>query len=142
MSRDLYADPIVALARREIAQGRLAHPRASVTLDNPLCGDRVTMDVDWRDDGTITRLGCLVRGCLLCRASASVLGARAAGRLIGEIETAMRQLERMLAHPGVGSPEDWPDLAPFAAVHGHSSRYDCVLLPFHTLLVGLGVQEP
>ena len=130
MSRDIYVDPIVLLARRETGQGRLAQPRASVTLDNPLCGDRIILDVDWRDDGTITRLGYLVRGCLLCRASASVR----------QISSAARALEQLLLDPDTPPPEDWPELSVFTAVHSHSSRYDCVLLPFHALLAGLGCE--
>ena len=35
----------MAAARRASGHGRLAHPHGTATADNPLCGDRVTVDV-------------------------------------------------------------------------------------------------
>lgn len=136
MSRDIDLDPILVLARRQVGHGRLTISRASVTFDNPLCGDRIDLDVDWRDDGQISRIGHEVRGCVLCRAAASILGAGAPGRTARELSTAARDLERMLA--GESDVFDgWSELAVFQSVRGHKSRYGCVLLPFNALLAAL-----
>ena len=45
-------------------------PTKSARRDNPLCGDRVTIDVRLDDSGKIAEIAHQVRGCLLCQASA------------------------------------------------------------------------
>ena len=79
MKDDLYHQAILDLARQATGHGRLETPQASVTVDNPLCGDRVTLDLDLAD-GRVERGRPRVRGCLLCQAAAAVIGARAPGQ--------------------------------------------------------------
>ena len=45
MNDQLYQDRIVALAKAKTGAGKLASPTKSARRDNPLCGDRVIMDV-------------------------------------------------------------------------------------------------
>ena len=45
MSDQLYQDRIVALAKAKTGAGKLSAPTKSARRDNPLCGDRVTIDV-------------------------------------------------------------------------------------------------
>jgi len=45
MSDELYQARIVALAKSKAGAGKLAAPTRSARRDNPLCGDRVTIDV-------------------------------------------------------------------------------------------------
>ena len=71
--RQLYQDRIVALAKAKTGAGKLAAPTKSARRDNPLCGDRVTIDVKLDDSGQIAEIAHQVRGCLLCQASASAL---------------------------------------------------------------------
>ena len=49
MQDDLYHQAILDLARQATGHGRLETPQASVRVDNPLCGDRVTLDLDMAD---------------------------------------------------------------------------------------------
>ncbi len=73
MNDQLYQDRIVALAKAKTGAGRLAAPTKSARRDNPLCGDRVTIDVKLDGAGRIAEIAHQVRGCLLCQASASAL---------------------------------------------------------------------
>ena len=74
----LYQDAIKQFARDAHGHGQLNKPAGEAKLDNPLCGDRITIDV--RMDGErVAAVGHQVRGCLLCEAAASVIGAHAAG---------------------------------------------------------------
>ena len=75
---DLYKDEIKRLAQAATGAGALDDPKISVTKDNPLCGDRVTIDLA-RDGETIADIRHKVRGCVLCRAAASVLSATVVG---------------------------------------------------------------
>lgn len=128
---ELYQDAIVALAKSATRAGRLQPADASLTRDNPLCGDRVTLDI--RLDGSrIADIAHRVRGCLLCEAAASVIGAQAIGKTAADIEAAERGV-RALLETGRKDPALWPGLESFSPVHDYASRHTCVLLPFETL---------
>jgi nitrogen fixation NifU-like protein len=136
MKDELYHQAILELARKARQASRLEAPQASVTVDNPLCGDRVTLDLIVTE-GRVREVGHRVRGCLLCQAAAAAIGERAPG----ETPEALRAIARGLHDAIVGAPEAvgqmWPELAAFAPVHAHKSRHDCVLLPFEALTQAL-----
>ena len=134
-AQELYQEAIKALAAAGTGHGRLDTPDARALLDNPLCGDRVEIEVKL-SAGRIAALAHRVKGCLLCRAAAAAIGQRATGASAEEIERLAAQLTEMLERLGP-APDGWPELAAFAPVHGHRSRYGCVLLPFKSLLVAL-----
>ena len=137
MSDDLYQGRMMELARQE--DGRLDAPDASVTLDNPLCGDRVTIDLRRDASDRIVELGHTVRGCVLCRAAATVLGEHAEGQDAAALAAVRAGLRAHLRREGE-RPADprWADLAVFDAVAPHKSRHECVLLPFEAVLEALG----
>ena len=96
MSQDIYKDAIVTLAKAKTGAERLNDPHASVTLDNPLCGDRITLDLKI-EDGAITEIGHRVRGCMLCEAAASMIGQHAVGTATSDIAAARAALAGVLA---------------------------------------------
>lgn len=131
MKPELYHDAILAQAKAATRAGRLEAPDASVTLDNPLCGDRVTIDI--RLDGTrIVDLGHKVRGCALCQAAASAIGAAAVGQDADAVQKTEDALRAMLEGAPRAEPL-WPSLEAFEPVRDYKSRHACVLLPFEAL---------
>ena len=137
MKDDLYHQAILDLARRATGRGRLETPQTSATVDNPLCGDRVSLDLDLRE-GRVSAIGHRVRGCLLCQAAASVIGARAPGLEPAALREEAERLRRLIVEgPGAAIDGLWPELAAFEPVHRHKSRHDCVLLPFDALIQAL-----
>jgi nitrogen fixation NifU-like protein len=126
VSDALYHDAILALAKDRRHAGRLEAPTHSHTSDNPLCGDRITIDVDRAADGSVRRIGHFVRGCVLCQAAAAALAASLEGQGPAAFAAAETALARVLA--GQKTPESgvW---AAFLPVARHSSRLDCVRLP-------------
>jgi len=134
----LYNRRIKELADAAHGAGTLAEPTGTALRDSPLCGDRVRMAVVVRD-GRIDALAHEVKGCLLCRAAASVLGLQAKGLSVGEAEALHGRIAAMLA--GGDSPQGGPaagaDLDCFEPVRDHRSRHGCVLLPFEALAEAL-----
>lgn len=130
MKDDLYHQAILELARSAVGHGHLEAPQVSVRVDNPLCGDRVTMDLDLAD-GRVRALAHEVRGCLLCQAAAAVIGSHAPGQTPAALRAVRAQLSQQLA--GQDADGLWPELAAFAPVRHHKSRHECVLLPFTAL---------
>lgn len=136
MSDALYQQAIKDLAKAAHGAGRLDTPDGEASLDNPLCGDRVHMEVV-RDNGRIVELKHETKGCLLCRASASVLGQHAIGKTAGEIAAVRDALQNML-DTADAAPLAWRELEVFAPASRFPSRHQCVLLPFRALLAALG----
>jgi nitrogen fixation NifU-like protein len=131
----IYHEAIKALATAAVGHGALAAPDGRAFVDNPLCGDRVDMEVSLAD-GRIAALAHQVRGCLLCRAAASVIGKRAPGANPEEVERVRRAVSEMLEKQAP-PPAGWQEVEAFVPVHGHRSRYRCVMLPFEALLAAL-----
>ncbi len=130
MNDQLYQERIVALAKAKTRAGKLASPTRTARRDNPLCGDRVTIDVALDGQGRITEIAHQVRGCLLCQASASALASIAVGRDAADIAEFRHDAERAIGREAGESRE--PFLA-FTPVRNYKSRQECVLLPFEAL---------
>ena len=128
MTEDLYHAAIVAAARRGADDRRLPSPARSATVDNPLCGDRVTIDLDVTD-GVVAAIGFRARGCALCQASTALLAEAAQGRPMAEVASGEQAVLVLLAE-GAVPDGPWREFAAFAPVRRFPSRRDCVLLPF------------
>jgi NifU-like protein involved in Fe-S cluster formation len=131
----IYHEAIKSLANVATGDGTLAAPDGRAFIDNPLCGDCVEMQVSLAD-GRIAALAHQVKGCLLCRAAASLIGKRAVGAKAEDVEQISAGVSEMLERQAL-PPAGWQELSAFAPVHGHRSRYDCVRLPFQALLAAL-----
>lgn len=132
MTAARYQQAILARAKDATGAGELEHPHARVVADNPVCGDRVAMDIRLAGDA-IESLAHNVRGCVLCQAAASVIGAQAPDCSRAEIDAVRRTIAAML--DGTGEPPSgrWRDLAIFMPVAAQRHRHHCVLLPFEAL---------
>jgi len=131
----IYHEAIKALASAAVGEGKLSEPSGSAFLDNPLCGDCVEMQVGLAA-GAITALAHQVRGCLLCRAAASLIAKHAVGATLADIERVTLEVSLLLEEDGE-PPSGWDELKVFKPVHGHPSRYRCVELPFHALAAAM-----
>ena len=140
MSEDIYQQALKDLAQAGHGAGRLSRPDGEALRHNPLCGDRVRMEI-LSNEGRIAALAQETRGCLLARASASLLGLRAQGCGREEIAAMARVLQTLLAG-GEASPSSWPELALFQPVAAHPSRHGCVMLAFETLLLAMDRGDP
>lgn len=136
MSDALYHAAILERARANAHAGRLTAPDRTATVDNPLCGDRVTIDLRVRD-GRIAEIAQHVRGCALCQASASLIAEHAVGADRAAVAEGAEAVQDML-HGGHDPAGPWAAFSLFTPVSPHRSRHDCVLLPFAALEKALG----
>lgn len=134
MSEAIYQQAIKDLARQAHGSGRLIVPDRHARLDTPLCGDRIDLELRLTGGGLIAELAHETRGCLLCRASASLLGLHAPGHGLADIAAIHSALTAMLKTGGQ-APAAWDELKVFLPVRPYRSRHDCVLLPFQALQV-------
>ncbi|MBX3565183.1 MAG: iron-sulfur cluster assembly scaffold protein [Sphingomonas sp.] len=128
MNAPLYNMEILRLAATVPFQERLADPMGTAEKRSPVCGSRVTVDIDLDDEGRVKALGLLVRACALGQASAGILAAHIIGRTAGEIATARDALAAWLAETGP-APE-WPGLDIFVPALPHRGRHAAIRLAF------------
>ncbi len=128
MNAPLYNHDILRLAASIPYQERLADPMGSSEKRSPICGSRVTVDIDLDDQGRVAGLGMLVRACALGQASAALMGRHAAGRTPAELAAARNALTAWLA--GEGAMPDWPGLEALAPALPHSGRHPSIRLAF------------
>jgi nitrogen fixation NifU-like protein len=132
---DLYRDYILEHYRRPHNFGVLDAPTASFEGANPLCGDRITMQLGIRD-GVVAEIAFTGRGCAISQASASLLTDEIMGMPVDKAEAfraddllellgieisparlkcamlSLETLEHALAEtPGVDAPAETADAA-------------------------------
>lgn len=128
MAEDLYQRALLRHAADAHGAGRLTDADGSATIDNPLCGDRVTVDVRLTEE-QVAELRHEVRACVLCQAAASILAAHAEGETpetLGDLEQAVRAMLAEGAPPPQGK---WAEFEVFGPVAPYRNRHSCVLLP-------------
>jgi nitrogen fixation protein NifU and related proteins len=81
---DLYRDYILEHYRRPHNFGVLEAPSATFEGSNPLCGDRITMQLTVKD-GVVERVGFTGRGCAISQASASLLTDEIKGKPVADV---------------------------------------------------------
>jgi nitrogen fixation NifU-like protein len=127
----LYDEAIKALARAGHGAGTLPAPDAVVRLDNPYCGDRIDLALTLRAD-RVQALAHETKGCLLCCASASLIGLRAPGVELAQVQHAITALDALLAGHQLPAGA-WIELEIFTPVRDYPARYGCVGLPIQAL---------
>jgi len=137
---------ILAAARENQKYPRLSAPDATATVDNPLCGDRVTIDVHIHNE-LVVAVGQRVRGCLLCEAASTLIAQNAPKSRRAELSGLRERVAEMLnadsdkhaEAQAVALELGWSELRLFHPVRPYKSRHECVLLPFEALAKALAM---
>lgn len=133
MNEELYQEQIIELAKKADHHVRLDKADCSCTVNNPLCGDRITVELQ-SDGEKIKSIACQVRGCLLCKASTSVLSEIACGMTFDQIKRIAFDLNQALKSP-LDDLECFPaEYRMFYPVRSRKSRHSCVMLPFDAVV--------
>ena len=129
MSDALYNTQILRLAASTAAAARLVDPHGTATKVSPVCGSKVTADIDLDSAGTVIAHGQEVRACALGQAAAALVGAAIIGQDRPRLIAARAGLADWLAGRA-DAPPDWPGVAVFAPARPHRARHASILLAF------------
>lgn len=135
---DLYQQTILDHNRNP--RNFRAVPGANRTAEgnNPLCGDRITLQVRVEDD-VIKDIAFQGTGCAISKAAASLMTTAVQGKTTAEAEALFRAFHDMLAG-GAEAPADpktLGKLAAFAGVRAFPARVKCANLSWHALHAAL-----
>lgn len=140
--RDLYQEVILDHGRRPRHAHRPERVDASAKGDNPMCGDRVQVWVQYAPDGAIADAGFDARGCAISVASADLMAETVHGKRPDDARAlfaAFREMARTGTCPACDGvlAEPLERLQPLSGVHEYPSRVKCATLPWHALIAAL-----
>ena len=119
---ELYRDFILDHYRNPRNAGVLEHPDATFEDFNPLCGDKIRMDLKIRD-GVVEDVKFKGRGCAISQASTSLLTEEIKGKKISDID-------------GIGKDEVLANLG----INISAARLKCALLGLKVLKQALALK--
>lgn len=134
---ELYQATIVDHDRAPRNCGRLADATHHATVDNPLCGDIISVHARI-EAGAVQDLAFEGRGCALSRAAASIMTTMVRDRTPDDARRLAAAFEHFVhTAPDAAIPDDLGELRAFAGVRRFRSRRVCAMLAFHALLRAL-----
>ena len=117
---DLYRQYILEHYREPHNHGHLEHPDIHAADTNPLCGDRIEIDLAVRD-GRVEEVRFNGRGCAISQASASMLTDKIEGATLDELRALGPQ-----------------DILEMLGVEIGPARQRCAMLALRVLHQGIG----
>jgi nitrogen fixation NifU-like protein len=135
--RDLYQETILDHQKRPRSKGELGGATHEATGFNPLCGDRVRIQL--RIEGDRIK-ECMFdgEGCAICMSSASMMTEHCQDISVSEAQRLFERMQAFLVAPDVTNDldiesEELGDLVALGGVRRLPVRIKCANLPWHTL---------
>jgi NifU-like protein involved in Fe-S cluster formation len=141
MSETLYNTRILRLAAETANAARLDAPQGTATKVSPVCGSKVTADIDLDPAGRIVRHGQEVRACALGQAAATLVGEHIIGKEAADLDQARAALADWLAGRSE-TPPAWPGMDVFAPARPHRARHPSILLAFDAAIAAARLAVP
>jgi nitrogen fixation NifU-like protein len=136
---ELYQELVLDHYRKPRNFGTIEDANRAAHGDNPLCGDRLALQLKLRGD-TLEDVRFRGSGCAISTASASMMTEAVKGRTRAEVEALFQRFHRRVTGQGDGG--DLGKLEAFAGVSEFPVRVKCATLAWHTLRAALeGTQE-
>jgi nitrogen fixation NifU-like protein len=133
-SKQLYQEVILDHNRKPRNWGTLAAPTHQAEGVNPLCGDRLQLQIELADDA-VRAIAFEGESCAICKASASMMTTVVKGKTRRDAEMLIQQF-RDMATGKLDTGKDQHQLGRltvFAGVRDLPTRVKCAILPWHTL---------
>ena len=115
-----YSATIVEHFRHPRNYGALPAPEVAYEDLNPLCGDRIRMELNVSADQTIAAVRFRGDSCIISRAAASILTELIQGRTLQEVAVLSQDVLLTALHTPI-----------------RPARLKCALLPLHILQAGI-----
>lgn len=133
MLQDFYKEIVLDHYQRPHNRGELSGADLEEHLNNPLCGDEVTVYANLRAS-EITEVAFVGRGCAISQASASMLAERLQGKSREEAEA---EIEAFLEMMRTEENEELGDLAALKGIIQTPNRIRCATLAWDAFKRGV-----
>jgi nitrogen fixation NifU-like protein len=138
MLQNFYKEIVLDHYQRPRNRGELENADLEEHLNNPLCGDEVTVYANLRD-GEIAEVAFIGRGCAISQASASMLAERLQGKSREEAEGEIAAFLEMMR---TEENEELGDLAALKGIIQTPNRIRCATLAWDAFKRGLEGEPP
>ncbi|HEY6580839.1 MAG TPA: SUF system NifU family Fe-S cluster assembly protein [Rubrobacter sp.] len=129
MMRGFYREIVLDHFQRPRNRYEIKDATIEEHIDNPLCGDHVTVYANFRD-GVFEEVSFTGRGCSISQASASMLTEQLAGRSREEVE---EKIEAFLEMMRTEENEDLGELAALKGVVQTPNRTRCATVAWEAM---------
>lgn len=133
MVNELYNKAILGLAGNIGRTERLRDPDATVFLDSPLCGSRITVDVKMQGD-TVSDYAAEVKACALGQAASAIMAKHVVGQTVAQLHQVADDMRAMLKNHAAPPSGAWQELEVLAPVADYKARHGSVMLPFEAVV--------
>jgi nitrogen fixation protein NifU and related proteins len=133
---ELYQEVILDHNRRPRNFRRIEGASHHAEGYNPLCGDRLTLDVQV-DGGRIADVAFQGSGCAISKASASLMTDAVKGQSVADARDMVTRFQQMVTTPPDQQVENMGKLSVLAGVREFPVRVKCASLCWHTLKAAL-----
>lgn len=140
MSDSLYRKELLRWAADAHGAGRLSGDRTTGCAHNPVCGDKITVDLALAK-GRIAAIAQDTRACVLTQASASILGDRLRNSTRADVEALRTRVAAMLNADAEPPAPPFEAFGLFDGTTAFRGRHRCVLLPFDAVLAAFDASE-
>ncbi len=134
---DLYQDLIIDHQKNPRNFGDLAGANHHADGFNPLCGDKISVDLKVDEGGLIQDIHFKGSGCAISKASASMMTVALKGKRTEEAEKMFHHFHDMVMGKGDKASENLGKLKVFEGVKEYPARVKCASLAWHTLEAAL-----
>jgi len=136
---DVYQELILDHYKSPRCKGVLLNPDRKVDLNNPLCGDQISLTLKFSGD-TISEIAFDGHGCSISQATASIMAELLRGKTKEEARRLSALFRKMIKSEVEGDAlNDLGDALALEGVKKHSARIKCALLAWDC--VGRGLSE-
>ncbi len=138
--RDLYQQTIIDHNKSPRNYGKMEDSTHRAEGHNPLCGDQIELFLKI-DDGKVTDVKFVGKGCAISTASASLLTEEIKGKTVEEVRELFDKFHQMLTRDNpeeaFAAGEELGKLVVFAGVAEYPARIKCATLAWHALMAAL-----
>jgi nitrogen fixation NifU-like protein len=134
--RELYQEVLLDHYRKPRHFGELPAPTGRAEGHNPLCGDRLTVEVAVHDE-RLEEIAFRGAGCAISTASASLMSEAVKGLSLAEVEALSARFRGALTGGDAAAAGDLGKLATLTGVKEFPMRVKCATLAWHTLAAAL-----
>lgn len=137
---DLYQEILLEHSKRSEKSGKPSHVTCDARGYNPMCGDNIHVFLDVKE-GRIHDVGFEGSGCVISKASASMMADAVRGKTIPEAVAIFEQFREMVTNEGTGTCSDLGDLEALSGVKDYPVRIKCATLAWHALKAALAGEK-
>ena len=130
--QDLYQEVILDHSKNPCNFGLLEQYTCTAEGNNPMCGDRLTVYVDIKDD-VVSDVSFQARGCAISVASASIMSTIIKGKTIEEVNVLFDKFNALCTGQEVEDDDDTERLRVLSGVSKFPTRVKCATMSWHAV---------